>query len=98
MFSKADYSYIADTVTKAGAMAVIIDYALMPEVRMAAIVEQVRRAKQCVLDTIASYGDDPGRIRQRSFGRRASGYIPVGKDASVVTDSCRAAIGRPLRF
>lgn len=62
MFSKADYSYIADTVTKAGAIAVIVDYALMPEVRMAAIVDQVRRAKQWVLDNIASYGGDPGRI------------------------------------
>lgn len=62
MFSKADYSYIADTVTKAGAIAVILDYALMPEVRMAVIVEQVRRAKQWVLDNIASHGGDPGRI------------------------------------
>jgi arylformamidase len=62
MFSKADYSYIADTVTKAGAIAVIVDYALMPEVRMATIVEQVRRAKQWVLDHIASHGGDPGRL------------------------------------
>jgi len=62
MFSKADYSHIADTVTKAGAIAVILDYALMPEVRLAAIVEQVRRAKQWVLDNIASHGGDPGRI------------------------------------
>lgn len=62
MFSKADYSYIADTVTKAGAIAVIVDYALMPEVRMATIVEQIRSAKQWVLDNIASYGGDPGRI------------------------------------
>jgi arylformamidase len=62
MFSKADYSYVADTVTRAGAIAVIVDYALMPEVRMAAIVDQVRRAKQWVLDNIASHGGDPGRI------------------------------------
>lgn len=62
MFSKADYSYIADTVTKAGAIAVIVDYALMPGVRMATIVQQVRRAKQWVLDNIASHGGDPSRI------------------------------------
>lgn len=62
MFSRTDYSYIADTVTKAGAIAVIVDYALMPGVRMAAIVQQVRRAKQWVLDNIASHGGDPGRI------------------------------------
>ena len=62
MFSKRDYSYIADTVTRAGAIAVIVDYALMPMVRMAAIVDQVRRAKKWVLDHIAEYGGDPGSL------------------------------------
>ncbi|MBZ9676942.1 alpha/beta hydrolase [Mesorhizobium sp. ES1-1] len=59
MFSKSDYSYVADTVTSSGAIAVIIDYALMPSVRMATIVDQVRRAKQWVLDNISTYGGDP---------------------------------------
>ena len=62
MFSRSDYSYVADTVTKAGAIAVIVDYALMPKVRMAEIVEQVRRAKQWVLDNIAGHGGDPSRL------------------------------------
>ncbi|BAV51146.1 esterase [Mesorhizobium sp. 113-1-2] len=62
MFSRSDYSYVAETVTKAGAIAVIVDYALMPEVRMAEIVEQVRRAKQWVLDNIAGHGGDPSRL------------------------------------
>ncbi|QPC91528.1 alpha/beta hydrolase [Mesorhizobium sp. INR15] len=62
MFSKSDYSYIADTVTKAGAIAVVIEYALMPEVRMATIVDQVRRAKQWVLNNIAAHGGDPNRL------------------------------------
>ena len=39
MFSKRDFSYVANTVTKAGAIAIIIDYALMPTVRMAVIVD-----------------------------------------------------------
>ena len=56
MFSKRDYSYVAETVTKAGAIAVIVDYALMPAVRMATIVDQVRRARQWVLDHIADHG------------------------------------------
>lgn len=62
MFSRSDYSHVAQTVTKAGAIAVILDYALMPEVRMAVIIDQVRRAKQWVLDNIAGYSGDPGRI------------------------------------
>jgi len=62
MFSRSDYSYVADTVTKAGAIAVIVDYALMPEVRMAVIVDQVRRAKQWVLDNISGYGGAPDRL------------------------------------
>ena len=59
MFSKRDYSYVAETVTKAGAIAVIVDYALMPVVRMAAIVDQVRRANRWVLDHIADHGGNP---------------------------------------
>ena len=59
MFSKRDYSYVAETVTNAGAIAVIVDYALMPAVRMARIVDQVRRAKQWVLDHIADHGGNP---------------------------------------
>ena len=56
MFSKRDYSYVAETVTKAGAIAVIVDYALMPAVRMARIVDQVRHARRWVLDHIAGHG------------------------------------------
>jgi len=62
MFSKRDYSYVAETVTKAGAIAVIVDYALMPAVRMATIVDQVRRARRWVLDHIANHGGDTGLL------------------------------------
>jgi len=61
-FSKNDYSLVADTVVAAGAIAVIVDYALMPEVRMATLVDQVRRAKQWVLNNIAGHGGDPARL------------------------------------
>ena len=61
-FSKTDYSLVADTVVAAGAIAVIVDYALMPSVRMATLVDQVRRAKQWVLDNIAEHGGDPEQL------------------------------------
>ncbi|SHE82808.1 arylformamidase [Kaistia soli DSM 19436] len=62
MFSKRDYSYVAETVTRAGGIAVVVDYALMPAVRMAAIVDQVRRAKRWVIDHIAEHGGNPDRV------------------------------------
>jgi arylformamidase len=62
MFSKRDYSLVAETVTQAGAIAVIVDYALMPGVRMGEIVDQVRRAKRWVVDHIAEHGGDPARL------------------------------------
>ena len=62
MFSKRDYSCIADTVTSAGAIAVIVDYALMPSVRMATVVDQVRRARDWVVTNIADHGGDPNRL------------------------------------
>ncbi|WP_342634086.1 alpha/beta hydrolase [Mesorhizobium tamadayense] len=62
MFSKRDYSYVADTVTNAGAIAVIVDYALMPAVRMGTIVDQIRRARRWVDEHIASQGGNPGML------------------------------------
>ena len=62
MFSKSDYSYVAETVTKAGAIAIILGYALMPAVRMAAIVDQIRRARRWIAEHIASHGGDPAML------------------------------------
>lgn len=62
MFSKRDYACIADTVTAAGAIAVIVDYSLMPTARMATLVEQVRRARDWVRDNIDRHGGDPARL------------------------------------
>lgn len=62
MFSKRDYSCIADTVAAAGAIAVIVDYALMPSVRMSTLVDQVRRARNWVVANIVEYGGDPDRL------------------------------------
>ena len=62
MFSKRDYSYVANTITRTGAIAVIVDYALMPNARMALLINQVRQARQWVFEHIAEYGGDPTRI------------------------------------
>ena len=62
MFSKRDYAYVASTVTRAGAIAAIVDYALMPTVRMERLVDQVRRAKGWLVRHVADYGGDPDRL------------------------------------
>jgi arylformamidase len=62
MFGKQDYSYIADTITAAGGIAAILDYALMPSVRMDTIIDQVRRAMGWLAENAASFGGDAGRL------------------------------------
>ncbi|KAA0691950.1 alpha/beta hydrolase [Neorhizobium sp. P12A] len=59
MFSKDDYSYVARTVTEAGAIAVIVDYALMPTVTMRTIVEQILRMRAWTESNIKQFGGDP---------------------------------------
>ena len=61
-WSKEEFSFVADTVTAAGAIAAIMDYALMPSVRMETIVNQVRRAARWLADHAADFGGDPGRL------------------------------------
>ncbi|UVC06641.1 alpha/beta hydrolase [Rhizobium sp. TH2] len=77
MFSKRDYSYVAETIARAGAIAVIVDYALMPSVRMADIVEQIRRARRWIADRITEYGGDPLRltISGHSAGAHLSTFL-----------------------
>ncbi len=62
MWSKLEYSCIARTITDAGGIAVIVDYSLMPHVRMKVLVDQVTRAKDWVFAHIAEHGGDPSSV------------------------------------
>ena len=62
MFSKDDFSFIADTVTTCGAIAAIMEYDLMPAVRMKKIVQQVRQAFSWLHENASHYGGDPQRL------------------------------------
>ncbi len=62
MFSKDDFSFIADNVTDCGAIAAIMDYDLMPNVRMEVIVAQVRRAFSWLHENAETFGGDPARM------------------------------------
>lgn len=62
MFSKHDFSFIADTITAAGAIAAIMDYDLMPGVRLNTIVGQAQNAVRWLAANIATYGGDPAQL------------------------------------
>lgn len=62
MFSKDDFSFVARTVVSAGAIAVVLDYDLMPSVRLAEVVRQVRGARTWVSENIHLYGGDASRL------------------------------------
>ena len=91
MFSKNDFSFVAETVTRAGAIAVIIDYALLPAVRMDVIVNQVRRAKSWIGAYIAEYGGDPCRLT-------VSGHSAGAHLCSLLMGACGAPTGVEAAF
>lgn len=91
MFSRNDFSFVAETVTRAGAIAVIIDYALMPAVRMDVIVNQVRRAKNWIRAHIAEYGGDPCRLT-------VSGHSAGAHLCSLLMGECEAPTGVEAAF
>jgi arylformamidase len=62
MFSKDDFSFIANTVTAGGAIAVIVGYDLMPEVRLSTIVAQIRKAVRWLTANIGIHGGDAARF------------------------------------
>lgn len=62
MFSKADFSFVANTITSAGAIAAIMDYDLMPDVRMDKIVSQIHQAIQWLAENIGPYQGDTARF------------------------------------
>ncbi|UIJ83416.1 alpha/beta hydrolase [Rhizobium leguminosarum] len=62
MFSKEDYSCLAETVTGAGAVAAIVDYSVMPTARMDVLVGQVLKAKSFLLAHADRFGATPRRF------------------------------------
>ncbi|AJD44483.1 alpha/beta hydrolase [Rhizobium sp. SEMIA 4085] len=62
MFSKEDYSCVAETITRAGAVAAIVDYSLMPTARMEVLIGQVLKAKAFLQAHADRFGATPGRF------------------------------------
>ncbi|MDR9773238.1 alpha/beta hydrolase [Rhizobium hidalgonense] len=62
MFSKEDYSCVAETITGAGAVAAIVDYSLMPGARMDVLVGQILKAKAFLLAHADRFGATPNQF------------------------------------
>ncbi|ODT47869.1 alpha/beta hydrolase [Devosia sp. 63-57] len=73
MFAKSDFSFIADTVTAAGAIAAVMDYSLMPAVRMETLVGQVERAALWLSSNAREFGGD--RLRLSVSGHSAGAHL-----------------------
>lgn len=83
---KANYRLVADPVLKAGGIAALVEYDLMPGARLATLVGQVRRAAQWLHDNAAGFGADAGRftVSGHSAGAHLASYLAAsapGEDA-----------------
>jgi arylformamidase len=70
---KADFSYVARPLVAAGAAVAVVNYALMPGVRMAELVRQCRAALAWLHRSAASFGGDPARLTVS--GHSAGGHL-----------------------
>lgn len=72
-FKASDFAFVAERFVEAGIVAVIVNYALVPAVRIGELVRQCRAALAWVHGNIARYGGAPGRIYLS--GHSAGGHL-----------------------
>ena len=70
---KADYAVVADGITAAGAIAAVVDYTLMPGLRMDGLVREVREAAQWLAMHAHEFGGDGNRLS--ASGHSAGGHL-----------------------
>ena len=59
---RADYLFAAEALTSRGYVVIVPDYRLFPDIRFPAFVEDGAKAVRWVLDHVADFGGDPGRL------------------------------------
>ena len=98
MFSKEDFSCVAETITRAGAVAAIVDYSLMPIARMEVLIGQVLKAKTFLLAHADRFGATPSRIlRQRTLRRCTPCHLSLQSLGSPLGCTCCFPAWRAIR-
>jgi arylformamidase len=72
-YSSKDFAYVAEGLNARGFAAVLVNYALCPEVRIGDIVGQCRAALAWTWKNAASFGGDPNRLSVS--GHSAGGHL-----------------------
>jgi arylformamidase len=78
-FKAADFAFVAERLTEAGVLVVVVNYALVPAVRIGELVRQCRAALAWVHANINRYGGDPNRIFVS--GHSAGGHLVAATTA-----------------
>ncbi|TNC64901.1 alpha/beta hydrolase [Rubellimicrobium roseum] len=74
---KANYRLVAEPVLKAGGIAALVEYDLLPGARLATLVGQVRRAALWLQENALGFGADSGRftVSGHSAGAHLASYL-----------------------
>ncbi|MBS9721853.1 alpha/beta hydrolase [Tianweitania sp. BSSL-BM11] len=80
------FSFLADGFVPFGAMLVVIDYPLMPDVRLADVLASCARALHWTHANVADYGGDPNRIT--ICGNSAGGHLVAELACADAPHSC----------
>ncbi len=70
---KEDYVFVADGITAAGAIAAVVEYSLLPGIRMDEQVREIREAAAFLAASAATFGGDGSRLS--ASGHSAGGHL-----------------------
>ena len=89
-FKAADFAFVAERFVEAGVLTIVVNYALVPSVRIGELVRQCRAALAWVHANSARYGGDPNRIFVS--GHSAGGHLVAAMAAMAGEPDTRALL------